>query len=289
MIHNYKISWGNNVLELGHRVCIMGILNVTPDSFSDGGVFFDCNAAVAQGVKMVEDGADIIDIGGESTRPFSSGISSEEELKRVVPVIEKLAPHIHVPISIDTTKANVAKAAMEAGASIINDISALHHDRDMAKVAADYGAPVILMHMQGTPKTMQASPGYDNLFEDIRNFLEAAIDYAEKNGILRSRIIIDPGIGFGKTVQHNLLIIKHLNEFKTFNVPVLAGLSRKSFIKHILKDQKAKDEKVGFSLIEVGTQAAVAMAVLSGADIVRVHNVADTVATLKIIEAVESA
>lgn len=289
MIQKYNISWNNSLLELGSRVCIMGILNVTPDSFSDGGVFFDSDTAVMHGVKMVEEGADIIDIGGESTRPFSTGVSTEEEMKRVVPVIEKLAKRIDVPISIDTTKAKVAKAAIEAGASIINDISALSYDADMVKVAADYGLPVILMHMQGTPQTMQESPSYCDFFEDIENFLEAAIDYAQQNGVLRSRIIIDPGIGFGKTVKHNLLIIKKLNKFKTLNCPLLIGLSRKSFIQHILKDKKVTEDKVDFSLIEVGTQAALAMAVLKGAHIVRVHNVSDTVATLKIIEAVESA
>jgi dihydropteroate synthase len=289
MMMDYKISWGNHVLALGKRTCVMGILNVTPDSFSDGGVFFDCDAAVAHGLKMVEDGADIIDIGGESTRPFSISVSSEEEIKRVVPVIEKLAQRIHIPISIDTTKATVAKAAIKAGASIINDISALRYDQDMAKIAADYGVPVILMHMQGTPETMQVAPGYDNLLEDIKQFLEGAIAVAENNGILRSKIIIDPGIGFGKTVQHNLLIIKQLNELKLLNVPVLVGLSRKAFIQHILKDKKTKENGVGFSLVETGTQAALVMAVMNGAHIVRVHNVVDTVATLKIIEAVRSA
>jgi dihydropteroate synthase len=289
MMIDYKISWGNHVLELGKRTCVMGILNVTPDSFSDGGVFFDSDAAVAHGLKMVEDGADIIDIGGESTRPFSISVSSEEEVKRVVPVIEKLAQRISIPISIDTTKATVAKAAIKAGASIINDISALRYDQDMAKIAADYGVPVILMHMQGTPETMQVAPGYDNLLEDIKQFLEGAIAVAENNGISRSKIIIDPGIGFGKTVQHNLLIIKRLNELKSLNVPVLVGLSRKAFIRHILKDKKTKENGVGFSLVETGTQAALVMAVMNGAHIVRVHNVVDTVATLKIIEAVRSA
>ena len=289
MMLTYKISWGNHALELGQRTCVMGILNVTPDSFSDGGAFFDCDAAVAHGLKMLEDGADIIDIGGESTRPFSSRVSSEEEIKRVVPVIEKLAQRIRIPISIDTTKANVAKAAIKAGASMINDISALHYDQDMAKIAADYGVPVILMHMQGTPETMQVSPCYNNFFKDIKHFLEGAIAVAENNGILRSKIIIDPGIGFGKTVQHNLLIIKQLNELKSLNVPILVGPSRKSFIRHILKNNKTEEKRVDFSLVEVGTQAAVAMAVMKGAHILRVHNIVDTVATLKIIEAVRSA
>ena len=289
MMHKYRMLWDNNILELGRRTCVMGILNVTPDSFSDGGVFLDCDSAVAHGVKMAQDGADIIDIGGESTRPFSTSVSSEEEIKRVIPVIAKLTKRIHIPVSIDTTKAKVAKAAIKAGASIINDISAMRYDHDMAKIAADYGVPVILMHMQGTPETMQVSPCYNNFFKDIKHFFEGAIAVAENNGILRSRIIIDPGIGFGKTVQHNLLIIKQLNELKSLNVPILVGPSRKSFIRHILKNNKTEEKRVDFSLVEVGTQAAVAMAVMKGAHILRVHNVVDTVATLKIIEAVRSA
>jgi dihydropteroate synthase len=208
----YRLSWGKHRLVLGKRTCIMGILNVTPDSFSDGGNFFTFNEAVAQGQKLFEEGADILDIGGESTRPFSDAISDEEEIRRVIPVIENLSARIHIPISIDTTKAAVARKAIQAGASIINDVSALRLDPGIADVAAEYDVPVILMHMLGTPKTMQADPVYDDLIKEIKEFLNNAVDYAESKGISKSKIIIDPGIGFGKTVEHNLLLIKHLDE-----------------------------------------------------------------------------
>jgi dihydropteroate synthase len=289
IMKTYKLSWGTHSLELGKRTCIMGILNVTPDSFSDGGKFFTCDAAVAQGEKLVEDGADIIDIGGESTRPFSDAVSDREEIRRVVPVIEKLAKRISIPISIDTTKASVAKRAIEAGASIINDIGALRLDHDMAQVAAEYEIPVILMHMKGTPKTMQVSPAYDDLIGEIKAFLENVIKQAEKSGISRSKIIIDPGIGFGKTVEHNLLLINNLDAFDTLNVPILIGPSRKSFIRNILKDKLREDIEPDLQAVETGTQAAIAASILHGAHIIRVHNVANACATVKIIDALKNA
>jgi dihydropteroate synthase len=264
----------------------MGILNVTPDSFSDGGTFLACDDAVAHALRLVEDGADIIDIGGESTRPFSDPVSPEDEIERVVPVIEKLAGSIKVPISIDTTKANVAKQAIEAGASIINDISGMRLDYNMTAVAAEYSVPVIIMHMQGSPQTMQISPVYDDLIGEIKDFFQHSIDSAVKRGVVRSRIIIDPGIGFGKTLKHNLLIIKNLSDFDTLDVPILIGPSRKSFLKNLLKDELKEDPEHDLSLIESGTQAAVAAAVLNGAHIVRVHDVAGTRSTLKIIDAI---
>ena len=262
----------------------MGILNVTPDSFSDGGKFFSCQDAVAQGQKLVKDGADILDIGGESTRPFSEEVSAEEEIQRVVPVIERLAEKIAIPISIDTTKASVARRAIEAGASMINDVTALRLDHEMVDVAAEYGVPVTLMHMLGTPKTMQISPTYDDLIGEIKVFLEKAINRLEKKGILRSRIIIDPGIGFGKTVEHNLLLIKHLHEFKSLGTPILIGPSRKAFIRHILKNKSVKDIRPDLQEVEIGTQAAVAAAILNGAHIVRVHNVVNTRVTVQITD-----
>jgi dihydropteroate synthase len=267
----------------------MGILNVTPDSFSDGGSFFTTDAAVAHGEKLVEDGADIIDIGGESSRPFSDAVSVEEEARRVVPVIERLSKRISIPISIDTTKAAVAIQAIEAGASIINDIGALRTDNNMTAVAAKYGVPVILMHMKGSPKTMQVAPVYDDVINEVKKFLENAINTAEKNGISRSKIIIDPGIGFGKTVEHNLLLINHLHEFTSLDAPILIGPSRKSFIRNILFDKPAKDIKADIPTLETGTQAAVAAAVLHGAHIVRVHDVAGTYKTIKIIDAIKNA
>ncbi len=287
-METYNLAWGKHRLVLGKGTCIMGILNVTPDSFSDGGKFFTLDDAVAQGQKLFEDGADILDIGGESTRPFSAAVSVEEEIRRVVPVIEKLARRISIPISIDTTKATVARRALEAGASIINDVSALRLDHEIADVAAEYGVPVILMHMLGTPKTMQIDPTYDDLIEEIIAFLKNAMNQAEKKGIAKSKIIIDPGIGFGKTVEHNLLLIKHLHEFKTLDVPILIGSSGKAFIRNILKDKTVKDINPDLAVVETGTQASIAASVLNGAHIVRVHNVSNTRATIKIIDAIKN-
>ena len=284
----YNLVWGKNRLVLGKRTCIMGILNVTPDSFSDGGEFFTLDNAVAQGQKLFEDGADILDIGGESTRPFSDAVSAEEEIRRVVPVIENLAARISIPISIDTTRAGVARRAIEAGASIINDVSALRFDHGIADVAAEYDVPVILMHMLGTPRTMQVDPIYDDLIKEIKNFLKNTIDYAKSRVISKSKIIIDPGIGFGKTVEHNLLLIKHLHEFKTLDVPILIGSSRKAFVRNILKYKTVKDINPDLAEVEIGTQASVAAAVLNGAHMVRVHNVANTRATIKIIDAINN-
>jgi dihydropteroate synthase len=286
---NFSLSWGEHRLDLGRRTCIMGVLNVTPDSFSDGGKFFTIDDAVTQGYKLFEDGADIIDIGGESTRPFSDAVSEEEEIQRVVPVIEKLSKQISIPISIDTTKAKVADCALKAGASMINDISSLRFDPDLANVAADYGAPVILMHMLGNPKTMQVEPKYDDLIAEIKTFLENRIETAERKGISRSKIIIDPGIGFGKTFDHNLLLIKNLHEFKALNVPILIGTSRKAFIRNLLKDETLEDVHPRSEIVETGTQASVAAAVLNGAHIVRVHDVVNTRITIKIIDAIKSA
>lgn len=267
----------------------MGIVNVTPDSFSDGGKFYAFDAALAQGEKLAAEGADIIDIGGESTRPFSQAISAEEEIRRVVPVIKKLAQRVAVPISIDTTKAVVARRAIEAGASIINDVSAFRFDPDLAAVAAEYDTPVIMMHMLGNPKTMQVSPSYVHLMEEIRKFLEDAVERAEKLGVPRSKVIVDPGIGFGKTVDHNLLLIKHLQDFTSLNAPILIGPSRKAFIRKILKEEYVEDVWPDPPAVEMGTQAAVAAAVLNGAHIVRVHDVANTVSIVKILDALMNA
>jgi len=292
----YRLSWKNHCLELGPKTCVMGILNITPDSFSDGGEFFSLTSALARGEKLASDGADIIDIGGESTRPFSEPVSAREEMRRVLPVIEKLAARVSVPISIDTTKAEVARAAIQAGAAIINDISSLAYDPLMAGVAAEYGVPLILMHIKGTPKTMQIEPVYDDLIGEIRQFFENAIVAAEKSGVSRSKIIIDPGIGFGKTLEHNLSLIRQLHEFAALDLPILAGPSRKAFIRKILKacprlhigNPEEKDINPQLPQVETGTQAAVAAAVLNGAHIVRVHNVAETRCTVEIIDAVKN-
>ncbi len=288
-MNNYVLSWDNHTLDLGKRTHIMGILNITPDSFSDGGKFFDPAAALDQAEKMVEQGADIIDIGGESTRPFSEPVPSDEEIRRVVPVIEKLASKLSIPISIDTSKSEVAKKALDAGASIINDIYALRRDPEMGKVASRYKVPVILMHMKGTPENMQVKPEYENLMGEIYSFFEKIIDNAVKKGIPKSNIIIDPGIGFGKTIYHNLCLINNIDKFHPLGVPVLVGSSRKFFIRQLLKNKDQKDMNPLDPAVETGTQASVAAAVLRGAHIVRVHNVANTVSTIKITDAIKAA
>ena len=281
----YHYSWRNYTLELGRQTCIMGVVNVTPDSFSDGGRFYDHHAAVAQGEKLAAEGAAIIDIGGESTRPFSEPVTVEEETRRVLPVIEKLVQRVSVPISIDTTKAKVARRALEAGASIINDVSALRFDPGIAVLAAETDTPLILMHMLGKPKSMQALPRYDNLIDEILSFLEDAVKRAENRGVARARIIVDPGIGFGKTVAHNLLLLKHLQAFTRLDLPILIGTSRKAFIRNILKDTNDQDIRPDQPIVEIGTQATVAAAIMNGAHIVRVHDVANTIATVKILDA----
>ena len=267
----------------------MGVLNLTPDSFSDGGKFFDCDTAVAHALSMVEQGADIIDIGGESTRPFSDPVSLEDEIDRVLPVIEKLAKKIDAPISIDTTKSGVAKRAIDAGAGIINDISALKLDPKMSEVASHAGVPVILMHMKGAPKTMQKAPHYDDLIEEVKAFLSDAVRNAVQAGISRSNIIVDPGIGFGKTFEHNFMILNNLREFQSIGVPILVGPSRKAFIRDKLKSKNGTPPDPSSQIVERGTQATIAAAVLNGADIIRCHDVAETKVTLTIIDAIRSA
>lgn len=285
----YRFSWAGFDMEFGQRTCIMGVVNVTPDSFSDGGKFLTHEAAVAQGRRLAADGADILDIGGESTRPFADPVPAEAEIKRVVPVIAKLADELSIPISIDTMKAEVARRAIEAGAAIVNDISALRFDPDLGAVAKEFGTPVVLMHMLGSPKTMQLAPSYDDLIGDISVFLKAAIVRAQQQGISKSNLIIDPGIGFGKTVSHNLLLLSRLQSFTALDVPILVGPSRKSFIRKLLKDEHSDDIPPDTPIVETGTQAAVAAAVLGGAHIVRVHDVANTRATVRILDAMKAA
>jgi dihydropteroate synthase len=284
----FKMIWDGHRLEIGRRTLVMGILNVTPDSFSDGGKFFTANNAIAQGEKLCEEGADILDIGGESTRPFSKEVSEEEELRRVLPIIENLAKRITVPISIDTTKASVAKQAIDAGASIINDIGALRIDPSIADLAAQRKVPIILMHMKGMPGTMQLNPYYDDLMGELKFFFSERIEFAIQKGIERSKIIIDPGIGFGKNIDHNLQIIQNLFEFNELRLPILIGPSRKAFIRNILKKHLAKEFFADSPEVETGTQAAISASILNGAHIVRVHNVANTISTVKFINAVQA-
>ncbi len=276
-------------MELGQRTKIMGIVNVTPDSFSDGGLFFSTDQAVKQALQLVEEGADILDIGGESTRPFSNPVSESEELDRVIPVIEQLVNRIEVPISIDTMKALVAQKAVAAGATIINDVSALRVDPNMAATAAKCRVPLILMHMKGTPKTMQADPVYDDVIVDIMAFLTEAMRQAVAAGVQRSSILIDPGIGFGKTAAHNLEIIGELNRFLELKSPLLVGASRKMFIRRLVKSSGERDINPLSEDVAQGTQAAIAAAAMNGAHIVRVHDVARTKTTLSVIDAISSA
>lgn len=259
----------------------MGIVNVTPDSFSDGGRFFSLEQALAQAMRLVEEGADILDIGGESTRPFSDPVSASQEMDRVLPVIEALVGRVTIPISIDTTKASVARQAVAAGATLINDVSALRMDPEMAATAARCRVPLILMHMQGTPKTMQVAPSYDDLIGAIKTYLIDAMDRAVAAGVDRRAIILDPGIGFGKTLIHNLQIIHNIDHFHDLNAPLLIGPSRKKFIRQLLKHPDPLSIEVAR-----GTQAAVAAAAMQGVHIVRVHDVARTRTSLAIVDAV---
>ncbi len=265
-------------IPLGSHVLIMGVLNVTPDSFSDGGRFLDPGAAVAQAEALVAQGADLIDLGAESSRPGSEPVDETEELRRLMPVIEALAPRVAVPLSIDTTKARVAQRALDAGACIVNDISALRFDPDMARVVATTGAGVVLMHMQGTPQTMQRTPQYNDVVSEVRAFLAARMAAAREAGIRPDQILLDPGFGFGKTVTHNLTLLARLDELAALGRPVLAGVSRKAFIGQILA------REVGDRLM--GTAAAVALAVERGARLVRVHDVGAIRDVVRMTEAV---
>jgi len=270
---------GNKVLDFSERSYVMGILNVTPDSFSDGAKFYDLDAAVKHGMEMAEQGADIIDIGGESTRPGSEPVSADEEIRRTEPVIKELSKRIDIPLSIDTTKADVAKRALDAGAEMINDISSLRADPGMVDVVVSYKVPVVLMHMLGSPKTMQQNISYDSIIEDITDFLKERVDFAVAKGIEQSKIIIDPGIGFGKSVvKDNFEILREMRRFRSLGLPILAGPSRKAFIGRLLDADV--DER------DTGTLAAVAIAVHNGANIVRVHNVFQTKKAVTLADAV---
>ena len=264
---------------LGKQTLVMGILNITPDSFYDGGKYLKKEEAVKKALRMVEAGADIIDVGGESSRPGSQPVSVNEELKRVIPVIKQVAKTSGIVVSVDTTKAEVAKQAIEAGAQIVNDISALRFDPRMAKICAEKKAGVVLMHMRGTPATMQTDVNYHDLMSDIFNHLEERIAFAIKAGIKRQKLAIDPGIGFGKSPEDNLKIINRLSEFKALGRPILLGTSRKSFIGKILGlDAKGRLE---------GSIATIAAGILRGASIVRVHDVKEARMAADMIDAIK--
>ncbi|MGD0308995.1 MAG: dihydropteroate synthase [Acidobacteriota bacterium] len=255
----------DKVLDLGSRTLIMGVLNVTPDSFSDGGAFFDAARAVDRAWSIAEEGADILDIGGESTRPGSEGVSVEEELSRVMPVLAALAGKYPLPISIDTSKSEVGRAALECGAALVNDVSALRKDPALGRAAASCGAGVILMHMRGEPRTMQKMLPSRDILGDLEEWGGKAAGWAESLGVDRERIILDPGIGFGKTASQNLEILRNLDRLASLGFPIMIGTSRKSFIGRILSNPNA--DRVW------GTAATVAISILCGAHIVRVHDV----------------
>lgn len=275
-----SLTIGGREFDFNEKTYVMGILNITPDSFSDGGSYDGVEEAVRRAQEMVEEGAHIIDVGGESSRPGAEYVPEEEELLRVLPVIRRLVQEIDVPISIDTYKAGVAKACIQAGAHIINDISGFKGDPDMANVAARLGVPCILMHMRGTPKTMQDNLHYHSFMENLREELSESVEMAVEAGIERKNIILDPGVGFSKSSDHNLEIIKNIKELKRMGYPLLVGASRKRFIGEIL--DAAADERLEGSL---------AVAVISsweGAGILRVHDVKETVRALKVTDAIRN-
>lgn len=257
---------------------VMGIVNVTPDSFSDGGRFFAADAALEQGLTLVREGAAIVDIGGESTRPGSELVSLDEELRRVIPVIEALAGRVGVPISVDTMKADVARRALAAGAALLNDVSALRYDDEMVDVVAETGCPVCLMHMQGMPKTMQEDPRYDDVVDEVLAFLEERMAFALARGVREEQIMVDPGIGFGKTVAHNLTLLDGLDRFTSLGRPVLLGASRKRFLGAILGAEPSGRT--------IGTVATTVIGYLAGAHVFRVHDVKPNFEALRVALAV---
>ena len=272
------LQWPRGRLDFSGGCLVMGILNVTPDSFSDGGQFLDADRAIEHGLKMAAQGAAVLDVGGESTRPGSQPVPPAEQIRRVVPIIGALAEKIDIPISIDTHNVEVARAALMAGASILNDITALS-DKRMAELAAQQQIPVILMHMQGTPTTMQAEPHYDDVVTEVRDFLLARCEKARSFGIAKERLFIDPGIGFGKTLGHNLLLLRNLDKLVASSYRVLVGPSRKRFIGTLTGKEKAADRLFG-------TAAAVALCAAAGAAIVRVHDVGEMLDVVKVANAI---
>lgn len=275
---NFLFKCRDYTLDLSKRTNIMGILNITPDSFSDGGEFFKPGLAVKHALNMVEDGADIIDIGGESTRPYAVPITVKEELKRILPVLRKLIKRVNVPISVDTYKYEIVKVVLEEGASIINDISGLHFDKRIAKLVSKYKAGIVIMHIKGVPRNMQEAPHYKNVIREIIDYIKEGIKNAVSSKIEKSSIMIDPGIGFGKTLEHNLTIFRRLSELKKIGFPILIGPSRKSFIGKILNLPVTERLE--------GTLGAVAVSILNGANVVRVHDVKEVYRVTKIVNAI---
>jgi dihydropteroate synthase len=277
----FQLRLTTRTLALGERTLVMGVLNVTPDSFSDGALYFDTDAAVARAFDIERAGADILDVGGESTRPGSEGISVEEELRRILPVLEKIRGRLKIPISIDTSKVDVAEAAANAGAEIINDVTALRDDPGIAEVARRRKLPLILMHMRGEPRTMQKKPFARNVVRDVTAGLKKAVETARRAGIAKSQIILDPGTGFGKSYEQNFELIARLSELARLGYPLLIGTSRKSFIGRAL-GCAPESERIW------GTAATVAASILQGAHIVRVHDVAEMVQVARVTDVILS-
>jgi dihydropteroate synthase len=270
----------DHTLQLGLRTLVMGIVNVTPDSFSDGGLFTDPRAAVAHGARLVDEGADILDVGGESTRPGSEEVPADEELGRILPVIEGLrSARPDVPISVDTRKPEVAAKALAAGAAIVNDVTAATTDRTMFAVAGDTGAGIVLMHMLGDPKTMQVDPRYEDVVAEVHEFLRERVEAALFAGMTAEHLAIDPGIGFGKTVEHNLELLRNLDSLRDLDAAVMVGASRKRFIGTLTGVDEAADR------VE-GSIAAAVWSVSQGIDVLRVHDVGQTVRALKVADAI---
>jgi dihydropteroate synthase len=274
----FRYRFGALEYDLASRTHIMGVLNVTPDSFSDGGKYLDLEQAVVQGLKLAKDGADFIDVGGESTRPDSEPVLVEEEIRRIVPVIKALSKKVNIPISIDTYKADTADAALQAGAVIVNDISAMTFDAKMASVVVKYRASIILMHMRGAPKTMQENPTYKNVTTEVIQFLSERLFAAKEAGI--EQMIVDPGIGFGKKFEHNIQLLRELKSFTSFGYPLLVGPSRKAFLGAIL--HLPVNERIE------GTAAVVTSAILNGANIIRVHDVKEMKRVAMVADALKS-
>ncbi|MHC4197713.1 MAG: dihydropteroate synthase [Planctomycetota bacterium] len=283
--NRFSLSHGGGMLKLGQRTCVMGILNVTPDSFYDGGRYFETEKAVAHGLRLIEEGAGIIDVGGVSTRPGSQPVSREEELGRIIPVIKELAGHTKVPISVDTYRACVAEKALEAGAQIINDISGFI-DKDMARVVASAGAPVVIMHIKGRPHRMPRNPAYKDLLAEITLFIRKKADEAVSAGVNEANIIIDPGIGFGKSPGQSLEVLRRLGELRSLGLPVMVGTSNKGFIKHILEPLRQNGTLDADSITHT-TLTTVALAIEKGAKVVRVHEVRGAVQVATVADAIK--
>ena len=279
---NFRLRLPSRTLVLGERTLIMGVLNVTPDSFSDGGKFLDTEKAVSRALEIESEGADILDIGGESTRPGSEAISPDEQLARILPVLKKLCGKLKIPISIDTQSAAVARVAIEAGAEIINDISALRHDPQMAALAKSSAVPVIVMHMRGEPRTMQHGPFARDVMKDIADGFRHALHRAERAGLERSKILLDPGIGFGKNYKQNFEVLARLPELPKFDCPIVIGTSRKAFIGAALGNLPSEERRWG-------TAATVTASILGGAHIVRVHDVKEMAQVAKLTDRVLAA